>query len=99
MTLKGYVHIFHYRSWGILIRSPAQLNVLVDDSGVACITDFGLSCIRTDETLAYTMAATTVHGLSHHWAAPELLDDGAPSMASDVWALAYVYYEVRGGLI
>lgn len=72
------------------------MNILVNDSERACITDFGVSSIRTDQTLAYTLKATTVHGLSHRWAAPELLEENAlPTLASDVWALGCVFYEVR----
>ncbi|KAJ3570724.1 hypothetical protein NP233_g4216 [Leucocoprinus birnbaumii] len=83
---------------GLIHSDLKGLNVLVDDSGHACITDFGLSFIRTDQTLAYTIAATTVHGFSYHWAAPELLDDGGrATTASDVWALGCVYYEILTG--
>ncbi|KAF5356842.1 hypothetical protein D9756_006802 [Leucocoprinus leucothites] len=89
----NYMH-----SRGLVHSDLKGLNVLVNDSGRACITDFGLSFIRTDQTLAYTIPATTVHGFSYHWAAPELLDDGARStMASDVWALGCVYYEILTG--
>ncbi|KXN84925.1 hypothetical protein AN958_11908 [Leucoagaricus sp. SymC.cos] len=88
----------HSRS---LVHSDLKgVNVLVNDAGIACITDFGLSFIRTDQTLAYTIAATTATGLSHHWAAPELLEDDAScTMASDVWALGCVYYEVLTGKV
>lgn len=74
----------------------AQMNILVNDFERACITDFGLSSIRTDQTLAYTFAGTTTHGCSYHWAAPELVDESAHgTSASDVWALGCVFYEVR----
>lgn len=72
------------------------MNILVNDSERACITDFGLSFVRTDQTLAYTLAVTTAQGLSYRWAAPELLeDDVRATLASDVWALGCVFYEVR----
>ncbi|KAF5356843.1 hypothetical protein D9756_006803 [Leucocoprinus leucothites] len=89
----NYMH-----SRGLVHSDSKGLNVLSNDSGRACITDFGLSFIRIDQTLAYTIPATTVHGFSYHWAAPELLDDGSRStMASDIWVLGCVYYEILTG--
>lgn len=71
------------------------MNILVNDSGRACITDFGLSLIRADKTLAYTLAANTVLGCSYRWAAPELLNENfRPTRASDIWAFGCVCYEV-----
>lgn len=76
-----------------------QVNVLVNDSGRACLTDFGLALVRADETLAHTVAASTAQGFSSRWAAPELLDEGArATKASDVWAVGCVCYEVRKSL-
>lgn len=73
-----------------------QLNVLMNNSGRACLTDFGLALVRTDKTLAHTVAASTAQGFSSRWAAPELLDEGVrASKASDVWAVGCVCYEVR----
>ncbi|KAF9439733.1 kinase-like protein, partial [Macrolepiota fuliginosa MF-IS2] len=76
-------------------------NVLVNDSGRACITDFGLSMIPFDKTLPYARGqTTTLRGLSYRWAAPELLQEGArPTRASDVWAFAGVCYEILVGEI
>ncbi|KAF9447258.1 kinase-like protein [Macrolepiota fuliginosa MF-IS2] len=73
-------------------------NVLVSNSGKACITDFGLSSIPTDQTLAYTRGATTVVGCSFRWTAPELLEEGCRATpASDVWAFGCVCYEILFG--
>ncbi|KXN84921.1 O-methylsterigmatocystin oxidoreductase [Leucoagaricus sp. SymC.cos] len=92
------LHYLH--SWSLVHSDLKGVNILVNDSGVACITDFGLSFIRTDQTLAYTIAATTATGFSYHWAAPELLEENVSStMASDVWALGCVYYEVLNGKV
>ncbi|KAF9446239.1 kinase-like protein [Macrolepiota fuliginosa MF-IS2] len=71
------------------------LNVLMDSSGSACITDFGLSIIRSNKTLGFTHATAGVRGYSERWAAPELLqDDARLGKASDVWAFGCVCYEV-----
>lgn len=70
-------------------------NILVNDSERACIADFGLSSVRTDQTIAGTLGNNTARGFSVNWAAPELLDDDArATTASDVWALGGVCFEV-----
>lgn len=72
------------------------MNVLVNNSLRACLTDFGLSLVRTDETLAYTANTNTVRGVTTRWASPELLQEEArATKASDIWALGCVCYEVR----
>lgn len=82
-------------------RSPVpnlarQLNVLVNNSLRACLTDFGLSLIRTDETLGYTGDTNSIHGLTARWASPELLrEETRATKASDIWGLGCVCYEVR----
>ncbi|KAF5345799.1 hypothetical protein D9756_010860 [Leucocoprinus leucothites] len=75
-------------------------NILVNDLGKACITDFGFSLVRTDKTLGYTLASSDAKGYSLRWAAPELLEDGArATMASDIWAFGCVCYEIMAGLL
>ncbi|KAJ3552274.1 hypothetical protein NP233_g12919 [Leucocoprinus birnbaumii] len=78
------------------------VNILVNDLEKGCITDFGLSIVRTDKTFAYTLASSNPNGFSIRWAAPELLepDDGAQvTLASDVWAFGCVSYEIMTGLL
>lgn len=72
-----------------------QLNILVDDFGRACITDFGLSSIGVGDTLLYLHGLTSVSACSYRWTSPELLEEGArPTPASDIWAFGCVCYEV-----
>ncbi|KAF5353565.1 hypothetical protein D9756_008099 [Leucocoprinus leucothites] len=84
-----------------LVHSDLKgMNILVDDFQRACITDFGLSFVRTNRTLAHTIASSTVHGFSNRWAAPELLEDDAQAtQASDIWAFGCVCYEILTGLL
>ncbi|KAJ6480431.1 kinase-like domain-containing protein [Mycena sanguinolenta] len=68
-------------------------NILVDDSGSACLTDFGLT-VLSDATVTHTN-----HGAgSVRWMAPETLNpaacgltDFARTFASDIYAFACLY--------
>ncbi|KAF5362567.1 hypothetical protein D9756_002378 [Leucocoprinus leucothites] len=77
------------------------MNVLVNKSGRACITDFGLSSIRTDKTLGFTATTVNLGGRTDRWASPELFEeDGAlPTRASDIWAFGCVCYEILTRLL
>ena len=76
--------------------TPVQPNILVDDSGRARITDFGLAAMPQD-------SAPKRGFLDDHnarWTAPEILHDyGTYSKEADVFALAMVMIEVRYGRI
>ncbi|KAF9232646.1 kinase-like domain-containing protein [Melanogaster broomeanus] len=68
-----------------------SLNVLVDDSGKACITDFGLSKARTltaSESNASMIAGTL------RFLAPEALRGQPVTFETDVYAFGMVIYEV-----
>ncbi|KAF5357130.1 hypothetical protein D9756_006790 [Leucocoprinus leucothites] len=75
------------------------VNVLVDEFGRACLTDFGLSSIRSDDNIAQSIATSTAQGTTPHWAAPELVesDSARSSKASDMWAFGCVCYEIITG--
>ncbi|KAF9459089.1 kinase-like domain-containing protein [Collybia nuda] len=77
-------------------------NILVTNTGRACLADFGLSAITDPEIMIWTSQSSGVSkGGSIRWQAPELLnidDDFVPnSKESDVYALACVYYEIFTG--
>ncbi|KAF5352869.1 hypothetical protein D9756_006327 [Leucocoprinus leucothites] len=83
---------------GLIHSDLKGANILVNDFEHACITDFGMSFVRTDKTLANAMVTTSIHGFTQRWASPELLEEEArPSMASDIWALGCVFYEIMTG--
>jgi serine/threonine protein kinase len=69
-----------------------QLNVLVNDSGHACIADFGLATVA--KTLDSIESATCQRGHSARWAAPEVLGEGTHSKEADVFSFAMVMIEV-----
>ena len=81
-----------------------QANVLVDEQCNARLGDFGVS-ILMQHTGGMT-GPTSVQG-TLRWMSPELLscdplhdNGGNPTVASDMYSLAMVFYEVRSsGLI
>ncbi|KAF9647775.1 kinase-like protein [Thelephora ganbajun] len=69
-------------------------SILVDDTGRARLTDFGLAGIASDSG----SAASITDGHAVRWAAPEVLDMERPvSKESDVYSFAMVVIEVFTG--
>jgi serine/threonine protein kinase len=65
-----------------------QKNILINDNGEACITDFGVA--RAVECSGFT----TIAG-SYRWMAPEFFDEiSSLTTAVDVWAFAMTVLEV-----
>ena len=72
---------------------PRQSNILVDTTGRARITDFGLVTISHILDVVRGTPSEHVHGAK--WAAPEILDgQGSYSMEADVFSFAGVTIEV-----
>ena len=79
---------------GVLTR--VQSNILVDITGHARITDFGLATITCD--LGWIRTASEKHQPIIPWAAPEVLkDEGAYSKEADIFSFAMVMIEVCQG--
>lgn len=88
-----------------------QKNILINQDGRACLTDFGLSTIvgvdaRLDPLDPDLLSVNRrdslmsfVEGGSYPWMSPELLDldegNYRPTKESDIYALGMVIYEVR----
>ena len=91
-TSKGYVvpTFFHH------LIDINQHNILVDDSGHARITDFGIAKVTQNLD---SLQNTSVHDNSFtpRWAAPEVLRYGTPSKESDIFSFAMVMVEVCHG--
>lgn len=74
-----------------------QRNILINEHGEACLTDFGLAGFIESDT---TNRAASTRGGSIRWMPPELLVV-APgthfrrSFASDIWAFGCICGEVR----
>lgn len=105
-----------------------QLNILVNSSHRAIITDFGSARFKktheTRSSASLDQPTSTHHGVqgekegpqvslsasnseltltgpnwSFRWAAPEILDGEEPDLASDVWALGWIAWEVSWHMI
>ncbi|KAG6824283.1 hypothetical protein H0H92_007345 [Tricholoma furcatifolium] len=78
-------------------------NILVNESGRACVADFGLSSVSDREILAWTSYSSVAsRGGTVRWQAPELFNlDGEEEVhntkASDIYAWAFVAYEIFTG--
>ncbi|KAG6830266.1 hypothetical protein H0H92_001532 [Tricholoma furcatifolium] len=85
------------------LKGAAQKNILVNDSGRACVADFGLSSVSDKEILAWTSCSSAASkGGSLRWQAPELFesDNGEErrnTMESDIYAWGCVAYEIFAG--
>ena len=76
-----------------------KANILVDGTGTARVTDFGLMVMADLNTIALSNTMVSPGG-TLGWMSPELLDprrfgsDGCPTPESDCYALGMVIYEV-----
>jgi eukaryotic-like serine/threonine-protein kinase len=78
---------------GIVHRDVKPSNILLDASGAAALSDFGLA--RAADSTRLT-AEGQILG-TPHYLAPELIEGGEASVASDVYALGCVLYECLTG--
>jgi serine/threonine protein kinase len=80
-------------------------NILIDESGHACLADFGLVAIISDGT-SHTSSSSFTPGGTVRWMSPELLypedfglKDSRRTKRSDCYALGMVIYEVLSGRV
>ena len=80
-----------------IVLTSNQPSILVDGSGRARITDFGLATMTQDQ--GSLVSVPDDHGHTARWIAPEVLDGhGTHSKEADVFSFAMVMIEVRYGL-
>lgn len=80
-------------SMGIIHRDLKPQNVMVTDSGVVKIGDFGIASIQS---LSQVTQTDTIMG-SLHYLAPEMARGEKATVQSDIYALGIVFYELLRG--
>jgi tRNA A-37 threonylcarbamoyl transferase component Bud32 len=89
VRIAGALHTAH--TAGVLHRDLKPHNIFLSAYGEPALGDFGISTI--DDERSHSGAS----GLSVAYAAPEVLEDGAASVASDVYSLAATLYHLAAG--
>ncbi|XP_015685674.1 tyrosine-protein kinase Src-1-like [Protobothrops mucrosquamatus] len=79
----------YLESQNFIHRDLAARNVLVGESNICKVGDFGMArLIEEDIYLSYS------HSVPYKWTAPEALSCGCYSIKSDVWSFGILLYEV-----
>jgi len=77
-----------------VVLTPCQSNIIVDVTGRAKVTDFGLSVVT--QTLDSSRSTLDELGHNARWVAPEILGGrGSYSKEGDIFSFAMVTIEVR----
>jgi len=80
---------------GVVHRDIKPGNVLLDEDGVAKLADFGTAHVAGDHSLS-THADGLIVGTPWYMA-PEMLLGRAPTVASDLWSVGVMAYEMLTG--
>lgn len=86
----------HAHSRHVLHRDLKPANIMITDDAVVKIMDFGIARIAGDAG-RLTRVKSVIGTLEY--IAPELIDGGEPSVASDIYALAVAMYEMLAGVV
>ena len=78
---------------GIIHRDLKPQNIMVTDSGIVKIGDFGIASIQS---LSQVTQTDTIIG-SLHYLAPEVARGERASVSSDIYALGIMFYELLRG--
>ena len=104
MTSRGYV-FFESHDYSLSLTDPVKTNILIDETGHACLADFGLVAIISDGT-SHASSSSFTPGGTFRWMSPELfypedfgLKDSRRTERSDCYALGMVIYEVLSGQV
>lgn len=80
---------------GIIHRDLKPQNILITDSGILKIGDFGIAMVQS---FAQVTESTTIMG-SLHYLAPEIVRGEKATEQSDIYALGIIFYELLRGQV
>lgn len=80
---------------GVIHRDLKPQNILITDSGVLKIGDFGIAMVQS---FAQVTESTTIMG-SLHYLAPEIVRGEKATPQSDIYALGIIFYELLRGKV
>lgn len=92
VDIASGLYYLHSHELGPIVHGDLKgSNVLVSSDHRALLTDFGFSTLNIS---TFNMTFDAIRVCSSPWMAPELLDGGSASIASDVWAFGMTILEL-----
>lgn len=89
--------VSHAHAQGVIHRDIKPLNILVSPGGVPKLLDFGIAKVLQDSPDDATSTVTGLRLLTPEYASPEQIEGRHATVASDVYALGVVLYELLTG--
>ena len=81
----------HIHGHGVIHRDLKPENILLNSAGRIKVSDFGTACFANDEVLRKTFVGTA------QYVSPEMLNNQDTCLASDLWALGCIVYQIFSG--
>lgn len=81
----------HIHGHGVIHRDLKPENILLNGEGRIKVSDFGAACFANDDALRKTFCGTA------QYVSPEMLNEQNTCLASDLWALGCIVYQIFSG--